>query len=56
MKVWSHKDICLSVAKINAYRQREEYDIMRKWINELREKLNDLEHHFCVAKKGEHDE
>lgn len=51
MKIWQHRDMCLSLAKINTYRQRREYDIMLKWIKELREKLNDLEQHY-IHKKG----
>ena len=42
MKPWEHADLCLSVAKINAYRKKKMYKEAIQWINELMDKLKDL--------------
>lgn len=49
MKMWEHRDLCLSVAKINAYRTKDMPREVVLWINELQDKLKDLKE--CYEKR-----
>lgn len=52
MQIWQHSDLCLSVGKINAYRNKKMWKEARQWAKELQGKLTDLQQFFTLQEEN----